>query len=289
MCANVSSGEEYKLMKQKSTPVKVAKIFFWIWFLLVIIPSVYFSSTYSVNIKEFAVVKAVYEGNKVLINQYSNLSDKVFQKVNIDKYTANIKVPEIKLDSVSNVATKTNTVASKLSKLGVKEAAKVEDSTAAVQKQIDKVNQQLKTSVDQIKTALDKDIKAGLKKDLDELGGDQIKKQLALSDKAYKNMSSGKYGLMSKQERDVTAGIYKELAQNKKGVFKDLIAAVEKYYRWISLGVIVLILVVTFIPPFVVLKIAKKLSVTFTECPYCSKVFVTKANAMSILKLVKFW
>lgn len=289
MSTTVNAGDEYKIIHQKSTAMKIAKIFFLVWTLLVVIPAVYFTFAHSAAIKEYAVVKAVYEADSILTEQYSGLADKVFSKINIDKYTAKITVPEIKLDSVSGAAAKTNAVASKLSKLGVKEAAKVEDTSAAVQKQADKINKQLQTSIDQIKTSLNKDIKAGLKKDLDELGGEQIRKQLALSDKAYKEMVSGKYGLMTEQERNTTARIYKELAQNKKGVFKDVISTIEHYYKWIAAALILLVLVLTLIPPAVVYKIAKKLSTTFTECPYCGKVFISKQNKLNILKLLKFW
>lgn len=289
MSTTVNTGDEYKIMHQKSTVMKIAKIFFLAWTLLVVIPAVYFVSAHSSSFKEYAVVKAVYEADKILTEQYSGLADKVFSKINIDKYTARITVPEIKLDSVSEAASKTNAVASKLSRLGVKEAAKVGDTSAALQKQADKINKQLQASIDQVKASLNKDIKAGLKKDLDDLGGEQIRKQLALSNKAYQEMTSGKYGLISAQERNATAQIYKELAQNKKGVFKDVISAVETYYKWIAAALILLVLVLTLIPPVAVYKIAKKLSTTFTECPYCGKVFITKKNKLSILKLIKFW
>ena len=215
------------------------------------------------------------------------------KEVKIEKYTSKIKIPEIKLDKqleqVNKTAEKTKKVTSALSKLGVKQAAKVEDTTELLQKQVENVNQQIKTTVDQVKNSLDKEVQAGLKKEIDSLAGTQIRKQLALSDASYKNLETGKYGFMTEPETLATKTIYAELAKNKNGIFKDLIAGLEKYYKWIKIGILLLVLVVTLIPPFLAKKIAKKLSATFTQCPHCGKIFISKANAANILKLIKWW
>lgn len=73
-------------------------------------------------------------------------------------------MPEIKLDKVEQAAGKTKQAAAKLSKLGIKEAVKIGDSSAALQKQIDNVNKQLTTATEQIKTSLNSEIQNGLKK-----------------------------------------------------------------------------------------------------------------------------
>ena len=288
-----TQGEEYKILKQSSPLVKAANIFSLIWVLAVTCPAVYFTFSHADEIRQFAVVAAVGKTNQILNEQYNAFSDRVLKEVKIEKYTSKIKIPEIKLDKqleqVNKTAEKTKKVTSALSKLGVKQAAKVEDTTELLQKQVENVNQQIKTTVDQVKNSLDKEVQAGLKKEIDSLAGTQIRKQLALSDASYKNLETGKYGFMTEPETLATKTIYAELAKNKNGIFKDLIAGLEKYYKWIKIGILLLVLVVTLIPPFLAKKIAKKLSATFTQCPHCGKIFISKANAANILKLIKWW
>ncbi len=284
-----TNGEEYKLLHQTAPLVKAARIFFLLWVLFIVVPAVCFTATRADSIKEFAVVKAIARANAVLTEQYAAFTDKVLSGVDIQRYTVKIKVPEIKLDKVEQAAEKTNKVASTLSKLGIKEAAKVGDSSALLQKQIDGLNKQLSTTTEQIKKSLNTEIQDGLKKELSGLSQTQIKKQLALSDASYQNLVNNKYGLMSKADRSVTKTIYNELAGNKNDVFKDLFNGIEKYYTPVFYVLVVLILIVTLIPPFVVMKLAKKFSAVFTQCPYCNKVFMTKKNKLSLIKLFKFW
>ncbi|MBO4520975.1 MAG: hypothetical protein J5787_07185 [Alphaproteobacteria bacterium] len=286
-----TQGEEYKVLKQKQPLMKAAGLFFWIWLALVTCPSVWFVLSHAGDIREFAVVTAVGRTNRILTEQYSAFTDRVLKEVKIEKYTSKIKIPEVKLDKqleqVNKAAEKTKKVTSALSKLGVKEAAKVENSTELLQKQVDKANQQIKTNIEQIKNTLDKEVQAGLKKEIDSLAGTQIKKQLALSDASYNNLTEEKYGIVSQKEREITKTIYTELAKNKNGIFKDLIAGMEKYYKWIMAALVLLIIVITMIPPILFKKIAKKLSATFTQCPHCGKIFVSKENAFNILKMLK--
>ncbi|MBR1777225.1 MAG: hypothetical protein IJ752_01390 [Alphaproteobacteria bacterium] len=290
--ATVTEGEEYKVLKQKSPLVKAANIFSLIWIVAVTCPALYFVISHADAIREFAVVAAVGKTNQILTEQYNDFTDRVLKEVKIEKYTSKINIPEIKLDKIDKIneaAEQTKKVTSALSKLGIKQAAKVEDTTELLQKQVDKANQQIKTAVDQVKKTLDKEIQSGLKKEIDSLAGTQIKKQLALSDASYKNLETGKYGFMTEAENQITKAIYTELAKNKNGIFKDLIAGMEKYYKWIMAGILLLVLMVTLIPPLLVKKIAKKLSATFTQCPHCGKIFVSKANAANILKIIKWW
>lgn len=284
-----TNGEEYKLLHQTSPLIKAARIFSLLWILLAVIPAVYFTVTRADSIKEFVVVKTIAKADGILTQQYAAFSDKVLNGIDIKKYTAKIKVPEIKLDKVEQAAGKTKQAAAKLSKLGIKEAAKIGDSSAALQKQIDNVNKQLTTATEQIKTSLNSEIQNGLKKEVSSLAETQIKKQLALSGTSYKNMTNGRFGLMSETDRAATKTIYDELAGNKNGVFKELFDGIEKYYRFVFYAVVALVLIVTLIPPFVVMKLAKKFSAVFTQCPYCNKVFMTKKNKLSLLKLFKFW
>ncbi len=291
--ATTTTGEEYKLLHSTPKLVKMAKLFSLIWILAVTVPALYFVSKNAQSLKEYAVVRAVGEANGVLSEQYDAFSGKVLKSVDVSKYTAKIKVPEIKLDKqaaqIEKTTKKTKDIASKLAKLGVKEAAKVENSADVLQKQVEKVNKQLKTATDDLKTALNKSVQDGLKKEIASLAETQIQKQLALSDSAYKKLSVGKYGLTSESGRAATATIYKELAKNKKGVFSDVVKTVDKNFRYGYWTVLALVLIVSLIPPFIVTKLAKKFSAFYTQCPYCQKVFVSKKNAFNILKVLKFW
>lgn len=287
--ATATTGEEYKLLHSTPKLVKMAKLFSLIWILAVTAPALYFVSQHAESLKEYTVVRAVGEANGVLSDQYDAFSAKVLKNVDIDKYTATIKIPEIKTDKpmaqVEKTTKKTKDIASKLAKLGVKEAAKVENSTDMLQKQVDKINKQLKTTTDNLKTALNKSVREGLKNEISSLAATQIQKQLALSDSSYKKLKSGDYGFASGS----TATIYKELAKNKKGVFADVVKTVDKYFCYGYWAILALVLIASLIPPFIVTKLAKKFSAFYTQCPYCKKVFMSKKNAFNILKALKFW
>lgn len=312
--ATAIQGEEYKILKQKSPLMKAAGIFFWIWLVAVTCPAVYFIVSHANELREFAVVTTVGKTNQILTEQYSSFANRVLKEIKIEKYTSkikipeiNVKIPEIKLDKplkqVNKATAKTKKVTSALSKLGVKQAQKVEDTTDQLQKQVDKINQQiqtaekqidkisqqLQTNIDQVKTTLSKEVQDGLKKEINSLAETQIRKQLALSEKSYKNLENHKYGIISEKERSITKTIYTELAKNKNGIFKDLIAGMEKYHKWIMAAVLLLVVVITMLPPVLFKKLAKKLSTTFTQCPHCGKIFVSKANAINILKIIKWW
>ena len=294
--ATATEGEEYKLLHQTSFLIKAARIFSLIWILAAIAPAMYFIATYGENIKEFAVVKTVGAANGVLAEQYDAFTDKVLKSVDIDKYTAQLKIPEIKLDTsklekLTKTTDKAKKLSSTLSKLGVKEAdnvnKKITEATDTLQTQVSKVNKQLKSSTDELKATLNKNVRDGLKKEVSALASSQMQKQLALSDAAYKKVVKGNYGLTSEQDRKATASVYKEL--KKGGIFKNAVRKVDACYTYGFWAVLIVVLVLLLIPPFIAMKLAKKFSAVFTQCPYCHKVFMTKKNGLSLLKLIKFW
>lgn len=285
-----TNGEEYKLLHQTPSLVKAARVFFLLWVFLIVVPAIYFVATRADSIKEFVVVKAIARVNSVLTEQYAAFSDKLLSEVDIKRYTAKIKVPKIKLDKAEQVAVEQiKDIASMLSKLHLKDAAKIMDTSALLQKRVDDINERLTTTTEQIKKSLNTEIQEGLKKEVAGLSQTQIKKQLSLSDASYQNLISNKYGLISEADRSVTKTIYNELAGNENGIFKDLLDGIAKYYRPVFCVFIALIFIVALIPPFVVMKLAKKFSAVFTQCPYCNKVFMTKKNKLSLIKLFKFW
>ena len=283
----VKTGDEYLLKKQKSTPKKIAKILILLWVLCVITPVMYVFLTKSVQIKEYAVVKGIYEANEVLMQQYQNFSNQVISKVNISQYTSKIEIPEIKLDKLTQTTGKVEKTANALSKLGLKGADKVSDSTAVLQAQVDKVNQQIQEATSKTKKILETDIQAALKKEVTALADTQVQKQLNLSNSAYQAFASGNFGFLGENKQKNTSVIYAELAKGASGVFKKAISLIDKYFKLIRWGVIGLLFVLMLVPVAVIWWIAKKLSSNFTECPYCGKVFLSKVGKLNLLKMFK--
>lgn len=287
MVKKATSGEEYKILKQTSTPKKIAKILILAWTICVIAPVMYVCLTQAVLLKEFAVVKSVGALNGLLQNQYTNLTSDVIQKVDIQKYTSQIKVPEIKLDQVTETTEKVAKASGALAKLGVKNADKVESSTKALQEQLNQANTKLQASIEQIQKTLETDIQAALIKELSGLADTQVQKQLGISSSAYARLVKGDFGFKTATEREATTMIYQELAQAKKGLLTQVLSYLDCYFNWVKWAVTVLAFMILLVPVVLVWWIAKKLSANFTQCPYCGKVFLSKAAKFNLLKLFK--
>lgn len=287
MVKKATSGEEYKILKQTSTPKKIAKVFILLWTVCVIAPVMYICLTQAVLLKEFTVVKGVSALNGMLQNQYTNLTSDVIQKVDIQKYTSQIKVPEIKLDQVTETTEKVAKASNALAKLGVKNADKVENSTKALQEQLNQANAKLQASITQIQKTLETDIQAALTKELSGLADTQVQKQLGISSSAYTRLVQGHFGFKTQPEREATTSIYQELAQAKKGILTQALSYLDCYFNWVKWAVTILAFIVLLVPIVLVWWIAKKLSATFTQCPYCGKVFLSKAAKFNLLKLFK--
>lgn len=280
-------GEEYNVLKQKPLIKKIANTFIFFWFILIMCPAFYLVFNKADTIKEYAVVRTVYETNDVLQSQYKNITDNLLNKVDISKYTSNIEIPEIKLDKVSEKTNQVNQISSQLAKLGVKEAQKVADTSAQLQGQVDKINAQIQTNVQKVKTTLESDIQTALKKEVSDFADTQVQKQLNISQNAYNLLSQNKFGLLTEASRQNTTVIYKELSKTNLSFIRNVIKVINDYYKWLVLSFAGLLLIVLLIPPVIVWWIAKKFCKTFTQCPYCNKVFLTKANKFGLLSLFK--
>lgn len=289
MVKKATSGDEYKILHQTSTAKKIAKIFSFLWIICITIPVCYVIYSKADAIKEFVVVKGVYEANKALMDQYTTLSNDLVKKININKYTSKISIPEIKLDSVSEKTEKVNKAATTLSKFGVKKADKVADTSSALQQQVDKINNQIKTSTENITKTLQSDLTAALKQELSEFGANQMQKQLSLNDTNYKNLVADRYGIITETQRKITSSIYKEFSNSKISGVKTVMQAINKYYRWFAWGVIALVFIITLIPVIIAFKIAKIFTKNFNKCPYCGKVYFSKQGKLGLLGFLKFW
>ena len=115
----------------------------------------------------------------------------------------------------------------------------------------------------------------------------QIQKQLGLSQTSYNRLVKGDYGLMGETSQKTTASLYQELSKSNLSFLKQTKTFLDKYFVFLKWGLTVLVGVILLIPAWVVWWIAKKLSATFTECPYCHKVFISKKGKLGILKLFK--
>ena len=283
----VRGDSDYLLLKQKSTPKKVAKTLICLWILLVICPVMYICLNKSNSIKEYAIVKGVYETNKVLMAQYDNFSKQVLDAVDVSKYTSKIELPEIKLDKVSQTTQQVEKATGALSKLGIKGMDKIQDTTASVQAQVDKVNRQIQDATEKVKKVLQTDIQKALKIQVEDLASTQIQKQLGLNDKAYNLFSKNDFGLLTEQARNSTSLIYTQLSKNSSSAIKDAFSLINKYFNWFVYGVSALFFIILIIPILIVWWIAKKLSSNFIECPYCKKVFLSKVGKFNLLKIFK--
>ena len=285
----VKSGEEYKILKRTPMPKKVAKIFSVLWILGVVAPAMYFVYNNANAVRNYAVVTGVYEANKALLNQYDDLSAQLMKKIDVNKYTAKIKIPEIKLDKVSGATEKVGKTAGVLSAFGVKGANKVADKSNALQAQVDKVNAEIKTKTQEVAKTLSSDLNKAIKSELDGLGKSQMQKQLQLSDTNYANLVSGRYGVVSESGRKVASAIYAELSKNSHHIVRNVMSAITKYYMYIVWGVMALMLVIGFVPVVIAFKIASALSDNFIKCPHCGKIFLSEKAKWGILAKFKFW
>lgn len=284
-----SSNDEYKLLHQKSLIKRIAFWFNFLWILAIVIPLQYFIYTKSSSIKEFVVVKGVYEANKALMDQYTDLADNLVSKININKYTSQIKIPEIKLDAIDDATQKVNKTASIASKFGIKGADKVVDTTSQIQAQVDKINKQIKDTTANITKTLETDLNKALKEELDDFATSSMQKQLGLSEKAYKNLVADRYGIVNQTQRSITSSIYNEFASSKKETIKDIISMIDKYFIWIVFATMLVVFVISLVPVYFVMKFSKLFTKNFNKCPYCGKVYLAKLNKLSLLGIFKFW
>lgn len=283
-----NEDEAYKLLHQKPTIIKAANLFALIWILAVIAPAAYYFCTHTTPMKEYAVVKSAALAHGMLESRFSALTNDVLKKIDISKYTDKIDIPQIKLDQLDKIektAKKAKDISSKLSKFGIKDADKITDATDSLKKQVDKVNKQIKDATAKVSASLNKEVKKGLEQEVKSAAMGQVQKQLGLSDAAYKALVKGKIAFNSK----TAATIYNELKTNKNGVFYQAARQIDAYAVYFFAAIGIAGLLILLIVPFLIKKIAKKLANTYTQCPYCHKVYLTKGNAFNILKMVKFW
>ncbi|MDR1477175.1 MAG: hypothetical protein LBI17_03550, partial [Rickettsiales bacterium] len=250
----VKPSEGYEIAKQRQPAKTFAKIFALAWTLVVAVPATYLAYTHSADVKHYAVVRAVYETNRLIMDEYRHVSAAVMSKIDVNKHVARISVPEIKLDKIAGTTEKANKAAGILSAVGVKGADKVADTAATLQKEVDKVNSQLREATDKVTKTLASDFNKAIKDELDQLAKSQMQKQLRLSEANYKNLAAERYGIFTADGRKISKSIYAELAKNDVSAVKTVFGLIETYFFWLALGVTVLVFLVSLVPAFIVWK-----------------------------------
>ncbi len=282
MAKKIEKGEEYKLLKQTPLPKKIARVFAIVWVLGVICPLGYVFYQNAAVLKEFAVVKIVALTGDKLTENYQELVNETVSRIDIEKYTAQINIPEINIDQLNTTTQHVQTGAQVLKKLGVKNMDKVSDTSAAVQTQVNKINDDLRAWVAQSKALLTKNISAALTAEAQKLGDKQVQKELHLTDTAFQALTTNAYGFLSENERAATHLIYAQL--KKAPLLTNILTPLDKWFVYISWGVLALSVLILLVPVFILFKLAKKFSANFAQCPYCNKVFLTKAGGINIFK-----
>ena len=271
----VQSGSEYELLTAKSTAMKAARIFSLAWVLLVALPVGVASFVYVDDMKKWAIGYAAGEAVGALMSQYADISDRIAEKVDVNKYVAKVKLPEIKADSLlagvekisaqsSAVSGQVDRLASALAKLpkipGVKlevpnvsqltSAAKsLSDATAGIKREAENLNANVKSSVDSVARNLARDFNAQLRAEMDSFGRDLAKKSMK--------------------------------ALNIKT------PPVPFYWAVVFA---ILAFVVCLVPALLAFKVAKMFTNYLDRCPHCGKVFIARRAKQNLLKLlVKFW
>ncbi len=283
----IKSGDEYKVLKSKSKIKLLVGILSLAWFLGLVIPSLVYLNKHADVFKKYVVVKGVYSANKFLSDQYDVLASNLVKNINISKYTSKIKIPEVKLDGIATRANKVSSGAKFLSRFGVKGAGKVADQSDVLKKQVDKINNNIKNETAKLRNALEKDLDSSIKKEIEQFGKSELKKQLKLSGKNYANLLADRYGFTTPYNRAVTISIYSDLQDNKS--IGQVSSVISKYFSYIYWTVFLLILIVGFIPVFIMFKIAKMFTDNFTKCPHCGKVFISKTAKFNIFSKLRFW
>lgn len=286
---NSQKPEIEKIKKQKVRITKIVMLFSLVWILAVVIPVCRFVYTESTSIKNYMIVKGVYESNKALMSQYQKLTATLSEKININQYTQNIKLPEIKLDEVSKGTNTVTQTANFAAKLGIKEAAKVADTSSALQKQVDKINNQIQSETAKLKKTLEQDLNKALETELNKLADEQMQDLLRLNKANYTNLVNGNYGYLTQAERNSTNAIYKNFVSSETPILKNMASITSKYFKYISWTLLAITLIISLIPVFIAFKISKFFTQNFAHCPYCGKYYLTSRGKLNLLLFFKFW
>lgn len=300
------TGEEYKILKANSKIKKIATIIALIWAIVVIVPVSYVVFLHGKSLKNFVVVYSMDKMNSALTQQYETLINATLQKIQLDKkidsIVGKIKIPEIKIDKITDKTSKVSKATKKLGKIsgiagqfGVKSSgfnkqiSNVSDINAKIEKSVKSANAEIVKSKDKLTQQLKKDIEPMIKSEIRKIADREMQKVLKLSNRNYANFVSGRYGILTPLKRSYTNAIYIDFLKNKTQGLKFILPLVEKYFSYIRLAFVAIAIVITLIPILLMFGYVKKVTSVFSKCPYCGKIYFSKANAFNLIKLLQFW
>lgn len=297
------SGQEYEVKKQGKKLKTFASILSILWIALITVPLAYVVFLHSNDLRNYLVIKGVYTGNKYVMSQYTDLTSKVVNSINLEKHLKKIKVPEIKVDGITDLTsniqaqTKKVTAAAKpLSKLGVKPATEVAEAAEKLTREVGRIETQVTNANKQIESITAEAIKVttaeinkALKEEMDKFASTQVQKLLKLSDRNYANLIQNKYGVLTEKERSVGRSIYAEFEKNDPPLLKYAVSLIHDYYKYIVAAFVIIAIVISAIPIWLLWKIVGMFTKNFTQCPYCKKIFLSSDAKLSILSFLKFW
>jgi len=303
---NAVTGEEYKVLKANSKIKKIAMIIAIVWSFIVIAPVAYVIFLQSRSLKNFIVVYSIDKMNSALTQQYETLINTTLNKIQLDKkidsVVSKVKIPEIKVDKITNKTNKITSTTKKLNRLskvagnfGIKSAnvdkqlSNINEINAKIEKSVKSANSEISKAKDKLTNQLKKDIEPMIKSEIKKIADREIQKALKLSDRNYANFVSGRYGILTPVKRSYTNAIYADFLKNKTQGLKFILPLVEKYFSYIRLVFVLLSIAVAFIPVVIMFAYVKKITSVFSKCPYCGKIYISKTNAFNILKLFQFW
>jgi len=300
------TGEEYKILKANNRIKKIATVIALVWSIVVIAPISYVVFLHGRSLKNFVVVYSMDKMNSALTQQYETLINTTLQKINLDKkidsVVSKIKIPEIKIDKITDKTSKVTKTTKKLGKIsgiagqfGVKSAgidkqiSNISDINAKIEKSVKSANAEIVKSKNKLTQQLKKDIEPMIKAEIRKIADKEMQKVLKLNNKNYANFISGRYGILTPLKRSYTNAIYTDFLKNKTQGLKFILPLVEKYFSYIRLAFVAIAIVIALIPILLMFGYVKKITSVFSKCPYCGKIYFSKANAFNLIKLLQFW
>ena len=299
-----SQGNEYQIISAHNRIKKIALIISIIWILLIVIPVSYILFLHSNDLKNYIVVFGMDKLNTTVTEQYQSLVDNALNALKLDdkiqQLSDSIKIPEIKVDKITETTgkiDKTVETASKVSGLLGKFGAdtgkvdnalnQVDEINAKVEKIVISANDQLNKAKSDITNQLKNGIEPAIKKEINDVAQKEIQNFLKLSDANYKNFVGKRYGLFSATKRAYTNNIYNEFLKNKTQGLKFILPLMEKYFVYIRLVFVLCAIAITIIPVFLLKSLVGKITSTFSQCPHCNKFYISNKNKLAILSLFK--
>ena len=288
-----------------------------IWFAFVLSFPLYVKHHYAGPIKKSMVVSMFFDLQRNIQEQYAKLLGGIKKSINLEKPVAvaidKVKIAQAKVEKVTDTTAKAKetTAKAKDTTAGVKKLtglanmfgvktdgvdkaldkadnavdqankgiARVDDTAAMVNKQLDKVQADL---VKLTQLEVDKIIDTAIKKELDKQSGGLG--TTLLTDYGIKHVYPWR-----PSSWPVATKIYNDLEKSNLGVVQILTRTVDKYFAYVAWGLVVAAWVAGFFIWMVIFKKYKMTIAPFLVCPRCGHTYADRRTAMSWIKALQPW